>query len=267
MKMSQSRIGRKIAIFAFFLGTTGGAASGGELSLSGDISWNRSGNSVNIAASRVSNDLDYRTGSLRLQLWATATPYPGGSISGYILGTRPLDPLPAGYYYSDISGNVSFHAPPAGLYYTTVTLEEYDNGWVIVDYVTFQGQSNFGGSAPDPSGSDLDLSGSLSWKLRDNQIDIRAGRVSNQSNGRSGSLRLKIWATKTPYTGGRISGYVLGTRSLPTLAGNSSYTKIAGYVKYQPPPRGRYFTTMTLEEYRGSWIIVDFFTFPTSTKF
>ncbi|HZJ16893.1 MAG TPA: hypothetical protein VFD27_17700 [Chthoniobacteraceae bacterium] len=112
-----------------------------SLDLSGAVSWATSGNLIDIRAGKVTNRRSSgRSGSLRLRIWATTLPYVGGGIYGYVLGTRNLDPLNAGYYYSNIYGYVTYSPPPHGYYYTTITLEEYtSSGWVISDYIDFSG--------------------------------------------------------------------------------------------------------------------------------
>jgi hypothetical protein len=117
----------------------------GGIDLSGSSSWNTSGSYVNIAVDKVSNtNAGGSSGSLRLRLWATRSPYAGGSISGYVLGVHNLNPLPAGYYYSTVHGYVPFSRPPSGYYFTTITLEQYTaTGWYISDYVTFSGTTHF----------------------------------------------------------------------------------------------------------------------------
>jgi hypothetical protein len=117
----------------------------GGIALAGPESWNTSGSYVNINVGQVTNNNATGTsGSLRLRLWATSGSYSGGTINGYVLGTRNLNPLPAGYHYSNITGYVSLHRPPSGYYFTTITLEQYTtSGWYISDYVTFSGTSHF----------------------------------------------------------------------------------------------------------------------------
>jgi len=117
----------------------------GNIGLGGSSNWNTSGNYVNIAVGQVvNNNATGTSGSLRLRLWATRSPYSGGTISGYILGTHNLNPLKAGYEYTSVHGYVSYNPPPHGYYYTTITLEQYTtSGWYISDYVTFNGTTNF----------------------------------------------------------------------------------------------------------------------------
>jgi hypothetical protein len=116
------------------------------ISISGQCSWSTSSNYINIKVAKVSNSRSSGSlsGTLRVRVWATKNRYTGGTINGYVLGTRSLDQLKGGYYLSSISGDVTYTSPPAGDYYTTLTLEEYTNsGWVIQDYLNFSGTSRF----------------------------------------------------------------------------------------------------------------------------
>jgi hypothetical protein len=113
--------------------------------LRGNVSWATSGAYINLKADKIQNLSNLSTtGSLRLRVWATRFQYTGGTINGYILGSRSLSPLPPNNYYANISGNVPYTRPPTGSYYTTMTIEEYTNsGWVIRDYINFPGLSRF----------------------------------------------------------------------------------------------------------------------------
>jgi hypothetical protein len=115
------------------------------MDLSGRASWWTSRNRMNIKVARVSNlSKSITSGSLRLRVWATRSRYSGRRIPGHILGTRNLNPLQPGYYYSNISGYVRYTRPRPGRYYTTITLEEYNSGfWVVKDYINFRGRTKF----------------------------------------------------------------------------------------------------------------------------
>lgn len=266
------RMKRMLICLLSFLATLslGGVVQASNIQFIGNVGWTINGTSIDIRADEVNNaDFSGVSGTIRLQIWATAFPYAGGTISGYVLGTRTLGQLTAGYSYFGVSGNVSYSSPSAGTYYTTITVEEYTvSGYVIRDWVTFSGTSVLGSGGGGGSGS-LSIVGNVSWSINGTKIDISSDEVlNNQLGGVSGTLRLRIWATTLPYSGGTINGYVLGTRSLGTLSGGYQISNISGYVPYTPPPDGLYYTTMTLEEYTGSgYVIVDYVNFPASQYF
>jgi hypothetical protein len=258
-------------------GGDGGGGSGGDgsLGIEGSGSWEISGSSIVIGAAKVANGRSGgSSGSLRLQIWATTSPYSGGGISGYVIGTLNLDPLPGGYSYNNLSRAVNYTAPPSGTYYTTLTLAEYDSGsYGIVDYLTFSGTSTFGGGGNDGGGGgddgggggggdSLELEGTASYKVSGKRCDLRITKVVNNGSGKSGSLRLRLWATSRKYSGGRISGYPFAVRSLGQLRGGYHFNNVKGFVSYKKPPKGRYYVTLTLEEYTSEgYKIKDYLTF------
>ncbi len=266
---------RSLLLFTFLASALAGHCT--YLTLEGTVGWRTSGDYITITADQVvNNESGGASGSLRLRVWATTTPYGGGYISGYVMGTRSFrSVLEGGYYFYDISGTVAYHRPPAGQYYTTMTLEEYDGGtWWIVDYRTFDGLTSFGGAGGSGGtgggyNGDLNLEGTVSWSSRGSLVTLRAGEISNDRvSGRSGSLRLRLWATSTPYEGGTIRGYIMGTKSFRALDAGYYYYDIAKTVTFTRPPRGYYYTTMTLQEYSGGrWYIVDYVTFSGRTRF
>src|SRR5260221_8407020 len=92
------------------------------------------------------------SGSLRLDLWATAAPYTGGTIVGYTFGSVPLNPLVGGYVYNNISQSVAYSRPPDGSYHVTLTLSEYHNGsYVILDYLNYANLLVVGNPPPPPT--------------------------------------------------------------------------------------------------------------------
>lgn len=108
---------------------------------------------------------------------------------------------------------------------------------------------------------DIDLIGNAGWSKSGSRIRISAAQIHNgRESGCSGSLRLQIWATVEPYDpADDITGYVIGTANLRPLDAGEDYLNVVKRVRYQRPPPGYYFTTITLEEKYsdGSWRIID----------
>jgi hypothetical protein len=254
-------------------GGGGGTGGTGSLALSGGGSWKTSGSEITISVGKITNNRSGgKSGTLRLQVWATTSPYTGGRISGYVLGTYSVGTLSGGFNFSSVKGTVPYDAPPAGTYYTTITLEEYNSGaFGIADHMAFSGTTTFGSGGGGSGGGGggggdfdkLDLAGKLSFKIIGERCNLKAGLVKNtRTGGTSGNLRLRLWATKKRYTGGVISGYAVATRSLRRLDAGKRITGIKGKVAFKKPPRGRYFMTLVLEEFRdGRYQIVDTATF------
>jgi hypothetical protein len=103
------------------------------------------GRRVRLHGYNITNNEEFRTGRLRMRLWATDVPWDSTDF-GYILGRTPmLRSLPPNSYYDHISRRVRFRRPPSGYYYLTMSLEERllnDFGnyeWFIVDHIEFNG--------------------------------------------------------------------------------------------------------------------------------
>lgn len=114
------------------------------------------------------------------------------------------------------------------------------------------------------------LQGNVSYQINNNVVTFKVDQVINsRPGGTTGSLRLSLWATKSGYGGGTISGYVLATYQFPSqLQPGQYYYNITENTNLNPPPAGVYYVTLTLEEYTGSgWAIDDFVTFSGTANF
>lgn len=118
------------------------------------------------------------------------------------------------------------------------------------------------------SGTSLDLDCFCGYEYSDTSLTLFAARVeNNRGSGSSGTLRLKLWATEEPYTGGTIRGYILGEYTFTSVLNARSYFEdIERSVAFRRPPDGFYYVTLTLTEYDGQDYIMDYETFPTRLK-
>ncbi len=124
------------------------------LVIDGTGSYNYSGSTVTLTASRIDNNSYTRTsGTLRLELWATATkPGRGEGFTGYQLAvTSTLSPLPPRTYYSSVSKTTSMTRPPDGTYWMVLVLAEYSSsscssnqGYCLSDTLVFSTPQTFG---------------------------------------------------------------------------------------------------------------------------
>lgn len=94
--------------------------------------WNAvwSGSSVSGTLDRINNESFTRTsGTLRLELWAVASPPGrGAAFTGYRLAVFPtLDPLPPRTFYSALVGSATMAYPPDGTWWLNLVLTEYDS--------------------------------------------------------------------------------------------------------------------------------------------
>ena len=126
-----------------------------RLDISGIGSYVRVGNLVTLGIDRIDhyiNPFYYQSGTLYLQLWTCLTPYNGLQTSlGYKVAEATLDPLSAGYYYSNVSRTVPFFAPPNGTYYMVMVLAESDGYQPLtMDWFNFSNTETFGYIPPPP---------------------------------------------------------------------------------------------------------------------
>jgi len=117
-----------------------------SLSLSGNWSYQYSGSTVLLTVDRITNNTTGgRSGTLRMELWAFASPFSGTSQSGYQLATYSLNPLNGGAYYSNVSsGSIAATRPPAGTWHIALLLSEFSSNstWLTVNYLlTSAGQT------------------------------------------------------------------------------------------------------------------------------
>jgi len=270
-----------LLLFAFLLGPS---VRGQDIDLVGNVSWQTFGRGIRIQAERIQNNRDRGVSDfLRLQIWATTNVYDGVSdITGYVIGTFNLGFLDAGSSIVNASRTVRFFRPPPGLYYTTITLEEdTTNGFVIMDSENFINSQdapdlvNFGGFGQgsahfDAGNGDVGFVGDVSWLAGNGRVQLFAEQILNErASGRSGVLRIRLWATSTEYEGvGALQGYPMATRRVGRVNAGFYLADFSRVTFFRPPPSDTYWVTMTLEELvRGGWNIVDFATFPDQSIF
>ena len=113
------------------------------------------------------------------------------------------------------------------------------------------------------------FSGSWGYKIDGKYINIYGDKIQNQNNGgRTGTLKIAIWATSYPYSGGYINGYNLFEFKLDPLNSRKYYYDISrtGWCTY--PPNGNYSLTILLLEYISyDYKIVDYITMDGYTNF
>lgn len=272
----------KLSAAAFFAAAVLSAtpAFAQDLDIIGSVGWQKFGRGIQIRAEEVGNFASSGTsGFLRLQIWATDEPYDGvNDITGFPVGTLNLSRLEAGFSFFNISRVVRFVNPPPGIYFTTMTLEEEqsDGSFLIVDSENFGDPVNFGGYGAAfvediESAGDVTFVGDVWWEAGNGRVEIYAERIQNERDfGKSGVLRVRLWATSTPYDGGAVlQGWPMATKRVGrVLAGFYRPDFFARTFFRPPPPDAEYHVTMTLEEFvRGKWEIVDYITFPDQSRF
>ena len=139
-------------LLPFFLSFISLNCLGTSLSFVGSGSFNIVGNTVVLQADKIlNNEFSGISGTIRLELWAFSTPYPGTTI-GYKLASYSVGQLYGGYYYYNInSGSIPFTTPPPGTWYFSLQAREYvgsgSDGYVTRDYIDFASQERVAGGA------------------------------------------------------------------------------------------------------------------------
>jgi hypothetical protein len=212
----------------------------------------------------------YTTGTLRLELWLTLVAYSGGPINGYRVATYQITGSTNGQlgpdqYFSNISATVPLSAlPSAGTYDATLVVTEYSPSCLTTDhycidtYGTFSSGVTIGDGANTGGNSNLSIVGTYSYSAdaSDTTAQLDVAEILNSSTtNTTGTLRLELWLTSTPYTGGSINGNRIATYQLTgpsqgTLRPNQDFTNITASVPLTNlPGAGMYDVTLILSEY------------------
>ena len=271
-----------VALLGLLVGAS--LARAANLDFSGNYSWQTlSASTAVIRVDRITNNSTSGTsGTIRLELWATSSAYSGGNISGYKLAQHTLSPLNAGSSWVNVSsGTIAYSAPPTGTWHVTLVVSEYtaagsNDGFTIRDFGGFGsrlvvGSSGGSGGSNGGSGTYLQIGGLCTYTPGNNNttVVLGVGEVRNSAANRSGSLRVELWATASPYNGGGASGHKLAQFSLSPLNAGSSYLNLnSGTLAFTPPPTGTWYVTMIVTEYDGSslndgYVERDFINFAT----
>jgi hypothetical protein len=207
------------------------------------------------------------TGTMQVQLWATARPYKGGNISGKIIGSYRLEGIKAGQFYRDLRKVVEYTAPSArATYYLTLVLTEYrDGGYVIVDWRNMSHTAVLAPLKP------FTLTGPCSWKssYEGGTVDIKVAQISHHQKGTTGSLKLAVWATVAPYKGGSLKGWQLGSVTKVGLKPGFTYSNVKNTARFTPPPSGTYYSVIVLSEFGRdqAYHIVDYYPLSDAATF
>jgi hypothetical protein len=112
-----------------------------DISFEGIFSWFAGDGRVELYAERIHNLAPFRSGSLRLRLMASDEKYeppytPENPFYAYPMTTKRLRRI-LPYSQIEYYTRTRFRPPPEGEWFVTVLLEEYNRGWYVRDYYTF----------------------------------------------------------------------------------------------------------------------------------
>jgi hypothetical protein len=228
------------------------------------------------------------TGTLRLELWLTTTPYTGGAINGYRVAMYQLTGSSNGQlgpdqYFSNVSAAVPLAGlPGAGTYDVTLLVTEYSTSCTATDHFCVDTYGNFSngftvaGGGNSGGDSYISLIGTYSYStdsgLSTAQVSV-AEILNSSATYKTGSLRLELWLTATPYAGGSITGYRIATYQLTgstegALGPNQEFTNISASVPLSGlPGPGTYDVTLIVSEYTNNCGTSDGFCIDTYGNF
>ena len=99
----------------------------------------------------------------------------------------------------------------------------------------------------------LAISGGTRWQTYpdQNKILIEVGRVTYNGSSNSGTVKIVVWATTTPYQPGT-KGWALGEYRLGVMQPRHYNYNIRQTVPYTRPPVGHYYVSILVQEYNSS---------------
>lgn len=281
-----------IAFIVLLLAGINAHATNLEFVGTGDYSINSSRTQVTVNFDRLTNqDPNTRSGTIYLQLWASPDNDPSGS--GFELtppqslanfsgaGNGTLEPNSS---FVNISFGAPYSPPPEGSYYVFLLALEYPNLDTYVASVPATDNPSFldnpgsggGGTLPPPpdpgtgsgqGGIEL-VCDICEYKLDGDFIELIVTAVrNNRDSGFSGSLRLTLWATDTPYEGASIPGHMIAELDLGQLDAQARFFNIHRSLALSPPPDGTYYVNLLLEEYNSGFQTMDYITFNNTQSF
>jgi hypothetical protein len=118
--------------------------------------------------------------------------------------------------------------------------------------------------------AELKFEGSIGYKFDNDKVTIFAGKIMNKAKGgKSGSIKVALYATDSLYQAGGLYGYVLGEHTFDKqLYGEYQLLDIQQSMEYIEPPVGKYYITVALLEYDGNeYKLTDFESFKNPVTF
>jgi hypothetical protein len=269
------------------------------------ISPSTDGTTAQVSVAGIQNTTtNVTSGSLGFALWYSTAPYSGGTITGYRvaetylpIGQCTSSTLAAGGECVSILVDDTLTPPPAGTYYPVLLLLEHTqtctdpSGYCIDDYVTLVrasdggptvtvgaggggGAGGSGGGAPSTSAVAINGTYAYTPDIAAGTVQIDVAQLQNDSSTyTTGTLRLELWLTTTPYTGGSINGYRVATYQISgssngTLGPSQYFSNISATVPLTGlPASGSYDVALLVTEFSDSCTASDHFCVDTYGAF
>ena len=256
-------------------GGSGPVASGsGGIELLAQSSYATSGDQVTLNVGEIDNTSSASTGTLRVELWLTSTPYSGGGITGYRVALYQLQGSSNGVlgpnqYFNPFSVTLNLtNMPGPGTYYAALLVTEYEptscsavDGFCIVAYASTTNPFVISNNSGSVGSGNVVLTGPYSFSMdyANDTLQFDVSQIADTSATYvTNSLRLEWWLTASPYTGVSEPGYRIATWQITgssngELGPGQSFLDVTGNAALgNLPPTGTYYATMIVSEYTES---------------
>lgn len=183
--------------------------------MSGTFSYSGVGSAITYGVDTITNyrPVGTTSGTLALQLWATAAVHTGGTLNGYKLIESALGVLQGGYHWSNTSRSGTINTIPSGNYNIVFVLAEWNgSAYVTLDYGNFSQRQNIGPTAVAPT---------ITTQPGSKSAVVGASVSFNVSASGTASLSYQWYKNGTTILGATTAAYTINSVTLSD-AGNYS---------------------------------------------
>ena len=222
--------------------------------LSGPHGYRLDGDLVHLNAMFALLDSAAHERSWALQLWACPNaPTSAGDLAGHLVAEVALPPM------GELADEVehfevsTFAWPPAGTgeHVMVMVLASGQPGQFndVHDFAVYARRQQF---------AQPRLGGNVGYSVDGNRVQITVDRVENlrESDNRSGTLALELWALPSSYAGGQFEGEHLAGVEIGTIAGQSDLALSPIDLDFHAPSAGTWQVVLMLRE----WTAIGFVT-------
>lgn len=261
MKAFQS-FTRPCAIIVAAAALTASAFAQPSVKLEHDSSWTLARRQCTIRARLITNLAGEETPPLFLSIYArSGAGYDGFNSPGVLVARAPIGTIPANGTLNDILVTTKARNIPPGERFTALVVET-QNGrkYSIIDYVVYTSTYTFPRATGGGVGSDdtaigtgnVSLTASTPLVVKRRRAEFAVDRIQNdRENSVTGPLRLAVYATAEPYTGGADYKVIGATKPLGFLAQGDYYNQLQGKLTLKRPGRGSFYLALVVEEDSG----------------
>ena len=220
-----------------------------DVQFTGGVTYLIDGNLAGMGALEISNFSSRDSGDLYLTLRMTESLDP--SSKGYRVARASLGgSLSARSRVSNVTVVADFADPPAGTYYVHLYVSESPDVDVPLDVRTFTETVTFAQPLPVPE--TVDIESYADYAIVGNRVNMRLGRIANNTSSTTGTLHVSMRMTKTSDPASE--GHLVARASLNHYQGGGKlrsgfhYSNIDVNADFQRPPPGRYYVHLYVSE-------------------